>query len=551
MNDTNVNYLVEDIFIDNIDDSEEENDLLYFQNEILNMIKKSNINKENNSNFVSNNNNNNNNKEDEKEKIIIKKERKKREKKEEIISQENECSICCNEMKNKNKEFKCFGCKNTYCTGCMKTYLLGSVEEAHCLNCRNSISYNYFIEKFDKSWRLNDYKKHKEKILWDKEIAQMPSTIGYLDLLEKKKEYYNEWKKYWNLYSNIFELFQRKLILDREKEEYKNKMNNAYQKYKEFDKKYNEVLNQLDEKKRKVIRYKWTQKCLTKECNGFLDEKYHCILCKKNYCKDCLIELKESDIESHTCDESLKETIKMIRKESKPCPKCNEFISKISGCDQMFCTTCGTAFSWKTGQIEKGVIHNPHAHDFFQNNPDAYNEYMNLRNNGNGNNGCRDLVPPYIFVPNLKHNDRLKIGLYKIERAENIRVNIMEYMQYRREYNEERMNADNDNHDMRVKYLQKEIDEKKFKIIIHMRYKKLSFLKIVHENIISTLMIVANLLWNLQNSKNTSEFERIYEMIDEIKKSTNQTLNELCQKHNYSSTKFKIDDFFKIYPSYL
>ena len=49
----------------------------------------------------------------------------------------------------------------------------------------------------------------------------------------------------------------------------------------------------------------------------------------------------------------------MIRKDTKPCPGCGEFSHKIHGCDQMWCPTCKVAFSWKTGQLEKGTVHNP------------------------------------------------------------------------------------------------------------------------------------------------------------------------------------------------
>lgn len=36
----------------------------------------------------------------------------------------------------------------------------------------------------------------------------------------------------------------------------------------------------------------------------------------------------------------------------------------VSNCDQMWCTTCHTAFSWERGTIEKGHIHNPHFYQW-------------------------------------------------------------------------------------------------------------------------------------------------------------------------------------------
>jgi dolichol-phosphate mannosyltransferase len=78
-----------------------------------------------------------------------------------------------------------------------------------------------------------------------------------------------------------------------------------------------------------------------------------------------VIKGKDKDVE-HTCDPGVKETVALIIKESKPCPKCGERISKIDGCDQMWCIDCHTAFSWATGQLVNGVVHNPHYYEFLR-----------------------------------------------------------------------------------------------------------------------------------------------------------------------------------------
>jgi hypothetical protein len=102
----------------------------------------------------------------------------------------------------------------------------------------------------------------------------------------------------------------------------------------------------------------FVHKCPIESCEGFLNAQWNCGLCKTKICKDCHEPKTETNL--HLCDPELVESIKMIRKEAKPCPKCASQISKIDGCDQMWCTQCQTAFSWNTGRIETNVIHNPH-----------------------------------------------------------------------------------------------------------------------------------------------------------------------------------------------
>ena len=109
-------------------------------------------------------------------------------------------------------------------------------------------------------------------------------------------------------------------------------------------------------------KHTWTWACPGNECRGYLDNKHVCGVCETKFCKDC----NEPREEGHKCDEDTKKTVRMLKRDSKPCPKCSAVIHKIDGCDQMWCPDCKTAFSWQRGTIEK-TIHNPHYYEYLRN----------------------------------------------------------------------------------------------------------------------------------------------------------------------------------------
>lgn len=109
----------------------------------------------------------------------------------------------------------------------------------------------------------------------------------------------------------------------------------------------------------------FTMKCPVTICEGFVSLNWSCGLCSVKVCKDCR-EAKPSE-EEHMCDPVKRESVTALVKEAKPCPKCASQISKIDGCDQMWCTQCHTAFSWRSGMIEDHV-HNPHYYEWMRRN---------------------------------------------------------------------------------------------------------------------------------------------------------------------------------------
>ena len=106
------------------------------------------------------------------------------------------------------------------------------------------------------------------------------------------------------------------------------------------------------------------KRCPAEGCKGFLSSAHKCGLCNIWACPKCFEIIGYNKNDPHTCTEENLKTAEMMKKETKPCPGCAIPIFKISGCDQMFCTQCKIAFSWKTGEIENGVIHNPHFYEW-------------------------------------------------------------------------------------------------------------------------------------------------------------------------------------------
>jgi hypothetical protein len=267
------------------------------------------------------------------------------------------CGVCCERLnKTNHKKVTCPFCDFESCRSCSQTYLLSTTEDAHCMSCKKVYTRDIIDSFCTKRFKNCEYKKHKERILFERELARMPETQPYVQRILKRQRL----GKLREFISNTYIKARRRYI-------HATQTNNGLADFYItmsllLENAHRYVRIELESIRFGVIETKPTfiRGCPSENCRGFLDDLWKCGICETSFCDKC----NEECLEGHTCDPELVKTMKLINRDTKPCPKCSTMIYKIDGCAQMWCTSCQTAFDWRTGIIEKGRIHNPHFFEF-------------------------------------------------------------------------------------------------------------------------------------------------------------------------------------------
>jgi len=275
------------------------------------------------------------------------------------------------------------------------------------MHCKVKWNHNYIRSTFPSSWLSKDYKNIREKILFDTELAKIPDSQRFCDawlnvekierrlaekterlkqtrhsLSETRYEYEQCNQDIWLLHENENE----QQTVDPESESLKEKSHLLHLQIRKLSDDVKSLTDSIESDENDVRRYNNTvQGCETNDehsrgtgfylacpkddCRGFVDRRYTCGLCHSVLCSQCN-EIKQEDgnetSTNHRCDPDTKASVDVLKNDSKPCPKCGSLIYRISGCDQMWCTQCRTAFSWNTRKMENGIIHNPHFYEYMR-----------------------------------------------------------------------------------------------------------------------------------------------------------------------------------------
>jgi len=334
------------------------------------------------------------------------------------------CPICLDEYKGRVKSVACQYCPSTACRGCHQRYLLQSYEDPHCVDCKRGWSPEFLAANFPLSFRNDALRKHRRKILFEREKSLLPAMQVFVEAkkdIAKHRAAYTALNSTFNIVggvresywltrkgyrdiSDLYDSVKRKILIleddiknigetdERKAEltallEQKRTLRTQKAPLKiKFDKifvEYTTIRTELEDINRLLQdatriyngdqgaqpqRREFIMKCGADDCRGFLSTVYKCGTCDAWTCPDCLVVIGLDKTVAHTCAPDAIESAKTIRAETRPCPKCAARIFKIDGCDQMWCVVegCNTAFSWNTGHVVTGVVHNPHYYAWLQ-----------------------------------------------------------------------------------------------------------------------------------------------------------------------------------------
>jgi hypothetical protein len=294
------------------------------------------------------------------------------------MEQQPTCYICCDVFTTKQRHpIKCMhkDCGKIVCTRCFKQYLLIKENKQECMGCKQPITNEFIFMHTPRKFREQYLNKIVELDLVNEQLLlkatrERAEARKNMQLLRSRisalKTHTDKYKKD-SMFVKMVQSFENELLEIKQS-----------------------IMSKSDEEINKMSNSFY---CPMNKCEGIVMNG-HCLKCNKHICAKC----KEERSNVHECNKELVETINMIKRDTKPCPNCKTPIHKIDGCDQMFCTKCKTAFSWRNLTIQTGIINNPH-----------YDEYMAQINNGNA---------PFINV-NDPCVDHLNIALEEMSRNGN------------------------------------------------------------------------------------------------------------------------------------
>lgn len=510
------------------------------------------------------------------------------------------CPVCIEPYTSSvRKECKCPYCSQSCCVKCIQHYFMNSIEDAHCMNCKNKFTKEILYTFCTKTFVNTTYFHHRQTVLLNRSKSFLPDAQikaeieieieKVEDLLEINKEKIRvlQNEKYIEIYGVQGEIsrlkidmiknknngtdhtqqirqledsinqkeesykFKNKELVDEFNELFRRKMDLRYHREHDTvvdDPELNQALqnSQVTQEKKKFVR-----RCTHDGCRGFLSTQWKCGLCEHWVCPDCF-EVKGTEKNSeHTCKPENVQSANLIKKDTKPCPSCGEMIMKIDGCDMMWCTSCHTPFSWNNSSvIQTGYIHNPH---YFQWIRDSGRE-VERNPNDVPHNDCNNITP-YRRYNRLCNRSFKNIEDYKdeMDKLQHIYQVFADIRYHQIDKYDEIINRDAHQETMKyaVNYIRGRITEEQWKLLLGKYEKKIEKIREI-KAILEALYAAYNDIFQqvdldimYPEEEALALIHKIFDELDKLRETMIPYLNNVSK--NYNCVVPYIDDTWKCY----
>jgi hypothetical protein len=436
--------------------------------------------------------------------------------KNEIIAEapKESCSVCLDPYnKAANTKIICPYCAGTACRRCVQTFLTSTTNDPHCLHCNRAWEREFIDDNLTITYRMGDYKKHRENILMERETALLPATQYRAEQIKEADKMEAEMLPPIN--QRIKELTAKINILQ-------TKINTCYANRHEIQSQAYRLRNGQVKQEKQAAAF--IRKCPCEGCRGFLSTQWKCGLCSMWVCPECHEVKGDSKDAEHTCKPENVATAKLLAKDTKGCPGCGEMITKIEGCDQMWCPSCHTAFSWRTGQKETGAIHNPHFYEWQR------------RTNGGvaprvaGDMACGGIPAYHELRQSLRSSglgsDKLNIVL-DFHRLL-VHIQHVDLPRYHNAFNAL------DNQDLRIDFLLKKITEEDLKVEVQRRERKREKERAVRRALEVLTQAGTDILRRIMNSQDATEQVKIIQELNGLREYVNELFAKIHERMKLS-----------------
>ena len=363
------------------------------------------------------------------------------------------CLICCDEER--VAEFKCPLCPQAACVDCWMTSLLGERGGMRCFGCKRP----WVVETLLSAPSFEPHRQaiigHAGDIQVEREMALLAASQDEAALQREMARLIEARRKM----GTLKQVARRVKVAERSaaQDDLRARVHEIEAQQRQLRARSQLHATQTQPAATRETSDAYVQRC-DDPCRGFVRaSSFACSVCDRTACRRCGSMLAAG--EAHRCEPELVATYEERRKNHKLCPRCHVEIYKPFGCDQMYCISCHTAFSWSTLTIDRGDIHNP---EYFRYLTTQRVHLENDLENDLENVACGELPAYRVFIARVPANARaLRFAEAFYACIQHIRALPL---QARRRITE--------NLDLRVAYINGEFDEDAFRAKVKHRHRR-------------------------------------------------------------------------------